>query len=466
MNWEVQVNKMIRILAIMVIVAVLAPTLMGQENRDTWPKSTFMESAKISYKYEYKKTKLRVDLYKSIDLLRDAANRFPHDPELYFMLGTYFAEIDALDTMVAYFDSVAIYCADESTDKKLLKKCEKEFQKKVADFRQDYWERSYNDAVNFLSQYDTVAMWMNASVSEDSLKHLDSLKQAAFNVCKDNFENAIMLKPEDPLGYDGLGILYQREDDFVKAIEYYKKSMEISGENCEDIGRIAYAYIAQKDRDWQEVTAWFEKYTGCNADDISAMLNLAVAYGQQDQLEKSHEVYGKILEKDPGNTQALFNSGQYWFIKMRNANAEMSNYPDSIPSNQAKRRELEQEVNEFRGNAIDMFERIISVAPEEVDAMRQLGILYLISQKNEEAAAVFSKAIEITPNDQDILDYLGRSYIQLGDFQSAIEPYERLVESDPGNVDAWERLAELYRYTDQPDKAAKAESRAQELKDL
>ena len=90
--------------------AFLAPMAMAQGNRDLWSQENYIQSAKIHYMHVYSKGKLRQDLYHCIELIREAADRFGKRPELHYMLGTFYAEIHAVDTMVAYFDSARTFC--------------------------------------------------------------------------------------------------------------------------------------------------------------------------------------------------------------------------------------------------------------------------------------------------------------------------------------------------------------------
>ncbi len=459
-------KKVGKIMAVLLATALLVPLAKSEENRDLWSLSTFIQSAKIQYQHVYKKTKLREDLYWSIDLLREASERFDHAPQVYFMLGSFFAEINALDTMSAYFDSTMIYCADTTVDKKYRKNCYKKdnYEKKIENFRLKYWEESFNEAAEYLSQYDTIAAWLERAVDEDSIRTLDSMKAVAFNRCLRDFEQAVRLKPEEPKSLGGIGILYQRENQNEKAVEYYKKALELEGESADGVSKVAYAYIVIPN--WDSSIVWFKKLLDYDSTNTSALINLSICYSSINDYEKSYEYTEKLLELEPNNTQSLFNAGQYWFLQMQDAAAAMADVSDSLPDAKAKKKGMEELTAKHRDKAAGYFERILEVNPEDLDALKRLGILYLIGQKAEDAAAAFTKNMEIDPTDNDALDYLGQAYIQMGDFKRAVEPYEKLLENDPGNLDAWERIEELYRYTDQPDKAENAKAKIEELKKL
>ncbi len=457
-------KKLTYLLAAILMIALLAPSAIAQENRDLWSKSTYVQSAKIIYLHEYKKDKRRETLQKAINLIDEAKDRFQRDPDLYFMLGTFYAEVNVLDTMVICFDSVETLCEDQSVDEKLRRNCYKKdkYIEKINDFRQKYWEESYNDAVEFLRQYDTIKVWTKLPVSEDSLATLDSLAEKAYSVAEADFEKAIMVKPTEPLSYDGLGILYQQHEEYFKAADQFKKAMARSKEDVHDqyVNKIAYAYIMKPD--WDSAIVWFEKYLDYNPQDLNSLINLAVAHNNLEKYDKATEYYQQVLEVDPNNKQALFSLGQTYFVRMTDvASSDSTKFGNLAAQN--------EEVNKWRDKAEASFAKIIEVDPNDGMAINRLGILYLLSPDTADvrnAVTMFSRYLEQNPNSTDILDYLGRAYIRLGDFTNAIEPYKSLTELNPGNVTAWERLEELYRYTNQSAKAEEAKARADELKNL
>jgi len=453
-------------IVIILAMAFFVPQALGQENRNLWSQSNYIQSAKIHYQHVYKKTKLREDMYHCIELIREAADRFGHRPELYYMLGTFYAEINAIDTMVAYFDSVRMFCEDESIEEKYRKNCYKgdDYEEQMSKLRQNYWEEAYNDGVEYLSQYDTASAWLAEAPNEDSAKTLDSLKNLAYKLSKENFETALKLKPEEPRTYDGLAVLLEREENHEDAVKLYKKAIEMMGETPELVRKIAYAYVYIPD--WENAITWFEKYLEYEPEDINSLINLSVAYSAVGNNEKWFEYTQKVLELQPDNTQFLFNAGQYWFMKMQETASEMAAVPDSAPNAAEKRKELEARITEYRLNAEKSFEDIISINPEDTDALKRLGIIYLLSQQNQKAATVLEEFVAIDSTDNDALDFLGRAYIKLENTKRAIRPYEMLVSNDPGNADAWERLAELYQYNGMPQKAEEAQAKAEELKNL
>lgn len=453
-------------LAAILIALMLSMPVAADENRNLMSRSAFVQSAKIQYQHVYRKTKLRKDLYVSIDYIRDAIEKFDADPELYFMLGHFYAEINIIDTMVACFDTVEMLCADESLEDKVRKNCNKKdnYIKKIENLRQDNWEKAYNDGVEYLKQYDTVNTMMNLISDEDSLKVLDSLKALAYDLSERDFKSAIMVKPQEPLSYEGLGILYEREGMVQEAIDLFKKSIELTEETAENVSKIAFAYISIPD--WVNSIIWFKKLVEFQPDNVGSLTNLSIAYASLDDNEKSYEYTLKVLEVDPENIQSLLNAGQYWFVKTQDINARMSEISDTTAEGKAQLAELEISRIETGEKVAGFFERTIELKPEDLQALRLLGVLYLVNQKYVKAAEIFEKYVVVDPGDAGILDYLGRAYINQAKYEEAIAPYEKIAEIDPGNLEAWERLEELYINTSKKDKAVEAKAKVEELKNL
>ncbi len=456
--------RFVKIAIALIVIAALAGPVMAQES-NCKTQQCFVQSAKIHYKV-YKKTKLREDLYHCIGLLKEAASLFPHHPELYYYLGTFYAEINAIDTMVAYFDSTTTYCDDESIDKSQRNNCFKgdKYIEKMQKLREDIWERTYNDGVNYMQQFDTVQAMIDRVSSDDSLKTLDSLKGEAYRLAKESFDLAMLAKPSEPRTYDALAVLYEREKKFQDAVDTYNKAIGLMGEDSALTSKLAYAYIYIPD--WKNAIIWFQKYLEYAPDDVNAMINLSVAYNAEGDYQKWYEYLARALKLQPDNTQLLFNAGQYWFLKMQEANDSLTEITDSTAEAKERRKAFDAQVVADRDSAIASFEKVVQITPEDTDALKRLGILYLIATKTEKAAETFEQYLKLDSTDASALDYLSRAYIILGKSKEAITPLEKMVDMDPGNLDAWQRLAEIYEYNGMTDKAKRAQAKVNELKNL
>ncbi len=91
-------------------------------------------------------------------------------------------------------------------------------------------------------------------------------------------------------------------------------------------------------------------------------------------------------------------------------------------------------------DAITALERLIEIAPEEVQAYRELANLYLKLGRQDKAAQMMTRVKELGALDPDVLYNLGAERFNASDFEAAADYFTELVESFPDYVDGYFRL--------------------------
>jgi tetratricopeptide (TPR) repeat protein len=116
------------------------------------------------------------------------------------------------------------------------------------------------------------------------------------------------------------------------------------------------------------------------------------------------------------------------------------------------------------GYAADLFKRVLSADPEDLEARVGLGIIYTGEEALEEALWQWDRAFELAPSNSDIRAQLrqvrerlegpefprieltrgalGRLYAQGGLFQQAADEFRAVLNRDPEQVDMQVTLAE------------------------
>lgn len=455
-------------LIIVTCLAIAAPVMSAPcdvpQSHLNWTRSTYVQSAKIQYQQVYRKTKDRKDLYYSINLLKEAACRYGSDPDFFFMLGTFYAEINSIDTMSAYFDSVDIRCNDTTIDKDKRSDCTKgsNYIKSMGKIRQDKYEKAINDGRTHITEADTVRAMIERAPTPDSAKILEALKAKAIDEGMQSFRQANMAMPKDPGTYLAMAVLYRDMKDYPNAIEAYKKAIQVGGEKPELISSVAECFILIPL--WDSSIVWYQKELTANPKDTTALSNIAVAYYSINDKDKWYEYAQKVLELEPNNSEFLGQCGSYWHMNMMEISSQEADIQDTDKDAQTKRTELEKKRLDAQSKAIGYYEKAVAINPKSPDVLRGLGLLYLIGQENVKASETLEKYLALDSCNTEVLDFLGRAYINLAQHEAAAHTYERLTECDPNNAGAWERLVELYAFLNQTDKAEKAKAKAQELK--
>jgi len=115
-------------------------------------------------------------------------------------------------------------------------------------------------------------------------------------------------------------------------------------------------------------------------------------------------------------------------------------------------------------SSIAKYEEVLKAAPNDKDALMNLGCLYHKNFQFEKAIENKLKAANISPDDPEVKFSLGCSYCAKGDFSPAIKSYSEALALKPDYVEACEGLAEQYQILGQQSKAEKWLNKVEELK--
>jgi tetratricopeptide (TPR) repeat protein len=108
------------------------------------------------------------------------------------------------------------------------------------------------------------------------------------------------------------------------------------------------------------------------------------------------------------------------------------------------------------------YRKLLSLAPEDVAALRQLGILYLDQGQIVRAYPLLKKGAELQPDDPEIQLKLGQIYLAGRDYTQARDAASQILEKQPDNDQALLLLADASRT---PDDIADARKRIQSLRE-
>ena len=146
---------------------------------------------------------------------------------------------------------------------------------------------------------------------------------------------------------------------------------------------------------------------------IAEALSLAVTHHRQGRLEEAETLYRRILSVAPDQPDALHLLGV-------------------LGHQQGHGRE-----------AADLIRRSLAIEPEQPAALTNLGNVLLAQKRLEEAAEAYRSAIALQPGHADAHCNLGVVLRALGDPANAEIAYRRAIEADPRHREAYNNLANL-----------------------
>ncbi len=175
---------------------------------------------------------------------------------------------------------------------------------------------------------------------------------------------------------------------------------------------------------------------------------LGVVYGKKGMFEQMNTEFSSAVKLDPAK-EPLVNRGdrRYWegceplWIEWYNNGISMLNA-----------RKFDE--------ALKYFDGATKIWPTKDKAFSQLGYVYSVLGRNEEAIAAVKKSVELAPQDLQNQLNLAATYFNLSMYDDAITAYKRVTELDPQRADAWRFLGQAYEQQQKVPEAINAYEKA------
>lgn len=227
---------------------------------------------------------------------------------------------------------------------------------------------------------------------------------------------------------------------------------------------------------------------------------LAGPFRRSEFLRQAIDEYKLALQFDPSSTEIVIQLAEAYRTsgRTREAVVEARQLLEKEPDNLAARRLLGriyfQTLGELDPNtpprqtlqlAIEQYEHIIRLEPDDTDALLTLARLYRMNNDLDKAEAVLKKLLELEPESEaglaalaslysdrgepdkatallqgvegatssSVLGALAQAYEQAGETDKALDAYRRALQFDQDNLELRRRLAELLLRTDRLDAA-------------
>ena len=160
---------------------------------------------------------------------------------------------------------------------------------------------------------------------------------------------------------------------------------------------------------------------------------LALENHQNNNLIVAKNLYNKILKINPNYIDAINNLGLVF-----------------------------QGLGELQ-KAINCYEKAIKIDPNYIHSQFNLGNTLNSLKEYQKSISCYERAIEIDPNFKDAINNLGVAFKELGEYQKSISCYERAIEIDPNFKDAINNLGVAFKELGEYQKSISCYERAIEI---
>jgi tetratricopeptide (TPR) repeat protein len=233
------------------------------------------------------------------------------------------------------------------------------------------------------------------------------------------FEESLKFSPRDMDTYYGLGLAYTRMGEYGKALEAYKKSLEMGNTTDPElhfqIGRMQLN-LGKDDL----AQAAFEKALALKPDYTLALENLALLYHKKKEIPKAKPLLEKLVELEPDNFNANYLLGLYYF--------QAKDYSKMVKA----------------------YTKAVQVKPDLADAHYNLGMAYYFQTRYDKAIDALNKSLKLNPNDAEAYNLLGQAqtsalevYMRQGSqliaeekYQEAVAEFDKILAIEKNNPEA------------------------------
>jgi tetratricopeptide (TPR) repeat protein len=221
---------------------------------------------------------------------------------------------------------------------------------------------------------------------------------------------------------------HYREEGFQsKAVAMYKKIDRLNPRSPEIAGKLAALYETQ----------------GLIVDARAQYMIVAEALMKEGQTRKALEIFRKVADLDPQNTEARIRLAQ-GYMREGLTNDAATSYADAGAQFLARRQ---------YDRAVEAFTASLDIHPHDYAALNGFLNTHIALGTPDEAAEVLESALAEKPEDIELLSMLANAYIEAEDAPSAERVITSLVMTESSHYTRFIEVARLYLKTGKVDEA-------------
>jgi len=268
-------------------------------------------------------------------------------------------------------------------------------------------------------------------------------QQRQFDAAVERIQQALALKPHEPVFLGNLGNAFLQQGQFGRAIDCYREALQRQPDDADLRKRLAAACERQLDLGIEhqkagrlaEAEACYQDVLRGQPERADAWHLLGVIALERDQFETAHEYIGRAIELAP-NTANFHNSLGGVYQKQRC-------HAEAIPCFEQALR-LQPELANAYTNLGQVYlalrllpeaeracRRVLALQAGDAQAYFNLANVLQKASRHKEAEAAYCTALDLQPIFSDALNGLGYVLYKLKRYGEALARFEQLLTSDP-----------------------------------
>lgn len=318
---------------------------------------------------------------KALELAKDATEKYPNNPEAWYLLGELYGKQGNIQEMMNAYDNSL--------------KIGPKFEPQITESKNYYYSTEFNKGV---AQYNSFTK-VEDKKSDDAVKSLNSALE--------NFKNVTFIK-NDFRANELIALCYAMLDDKENSLNSYKSLTVNFPDSVSSWIHLGTYYF--NGQNYEEAIPNYNKALELDNNNVEAITYLAQSYDFLNRRDEAVKAYDKAMELNPQEKAFPFNAGLL-FIKAGNE--------EGIDENIQKG---------FLAKSIDYFAKALAIDANLKEAYQLKSTSELRIGKFVEAKETLLAGLDIYPEDGSMWYNLGVSYARLNEKAKSEEAFKKASE--------------------------------------
>ncbi len=273
--------------------------------------------------------------------------------------------------------------------------------------------------------------------------------------------------PNDAQAHYLLGEIYAKQKKYSEMMQEFDASLALSDKYRSDITKIKNSHFESlyneavdnfNKKETDKTVEGLQTALLIAPEDREAWSLLGKTYIRANRFDEGKEALRKAIALDPKFEDAgdrillmeiCYNNHEYEnaltsaeeILRKEAANKDAVKVAAFCYNQLALKEEDLQKKSALQGKALEYYQQVLANNPNDTDFLFNLGLLYEMMGRNEEALAQFERIYELNPKDKEAILHLAQTYLEdLKDYDKSIEYYKIALELDPDNPGIWNNL--------------------------
>jgi tetratricopeptide (TPR) repeat protein len=260
----------------------------------------------------------------------------------------------------------------------------------------------------------------------------------------DAYKDALKVDPEHSFSHFNLGLIYMRQNKAVQAITEWQEVIKVKPKDVDAIFNIAVA-LSHLGKSHQAIP-FYEKVIKLQPDHVQAHQNLGVIFRDAGDFSKAKHHLQQLKNLDSTYVEVVEN--EITKCEEQEFLARLEAQKNTMVTEKTGREEAIENalmalLDENFDIALKLAEEAYAKDPDNLQAQLIIGQAQYGLSRNSDSIATFMRIVADCPDNIDALFNLGNIFLGMGELEKALDYFERISKLKPGHTLIKENISSI-----------------------